>query len=240
MNAPVILIAEDSPTQAELLRHTLTQAGWNVTSTCDGQEALAAARQIRPALIVSDIMMPAMNGYELCHVLKQDETLSAAPVILLTTLNEPGDIIKGLECGADDFMTKPYDPIALITRVRRLLENPPPRDAQVLEIVLHGTTCTITASRFQIFNLLLATYESVAQKNEALREANKRLEDALHTIKTLRGMIPICSYCKKIRNDGGYWQQVEAYVAEHSTASFTHGICPECEKKWLAECATMK
>ena len=235
MNTPVILVAEDSLTQAELLRHTLAQTDWNVTVTGDGREALAAARRLRPALVISDVVMPYMTGYELCHALKHDATLAAVPVILLTSMNEPDDIIKGLACGADDFMTKPYDPAALLVRVRRMIENPPSRQDQTHEVVLQGTTVNITASRLQIFNLLLATYDDVAQKNKELREANRRLEDAVHTIKTLRGFIPICSYCKKIRNDIGYWQQVEAYVAEHSTASFTHGICPACETKLLAE-----
>jgi hypothetical protein len=68
------------------------------------------------------------------------------------------------------------------------------------------------------------------QKNRELEQTNQRLQHSLDTIRTLGGLIPICSHCKKIRNDKGYWQQLEIYIKEHTDAEFTHGLCPECEK----------
>jgi PAS domain S-box-containing protein len=80
--------------------------------------------------------------------------------------------------------------------------------------------------------------EALVTKTEELEEVNRQLQEALESIKTLQGLFPICSYCKKVRDDEGYWSQIEAYVSERSEAEFSHGICPECEKKhfgWLSD-----
>ena len=103
-----ILIAEDSRTQAEQLRFLLEQHGYPVRVTADGKQALQAARAQKPALLISDIMMPEMNGYELCKAMKSDDALKDVPVILVTGLSDPQDVIRGLECGADNFILKPY------------------------------------------------------------------------------------------------------------------------------------
>src|ERR1700693_179302 len=104
-----ILIAEDSRTQAEQLGFLLEQHGYQVTITADGKQALEAAQAQKPDLIISDIMMPEMDGYELCKAIKSDEKLKDIPVILVTTLSDAQDVIRGLECGADNFIRKPYD-----------------------------------------------------------------------------------------------------------------------------------
>ena len=92
-----ILIAEDSPTQAERLKHTLEGQGYHVTVTSNGRQALEAAKIRKPSLIISDIVMPEMDGYELCKKVKSDSDLRNLPVILLTTLSDPKDVIRGLE-----------------------------------------------------------------------------------------------------------------------------------------------
>ena len=103
-----ILIVEDSPTQAQRLQHILQRQGYDVRHAANGRLALDAARQSKPALIISDVVMPEMDGYELCRQVKADATLSDTPVILVTTLSDPGDVIRGLECRADNFILKPY------------------------------------------------------------------------------------------------------------------------------------
>src|SRR5688572_9956711 len=104
-----ILIAEDSATQAQRLRHILEQQGYQVTAAINGRLALENAKQSKPALIISDVVMPEMTGYELCRLVKEDRALQDVPVILVTTLSDPRDVIRGLECGADNFVLKPYD-----------------------------------------------------------------------------------------------------------------------------------
>ena len=118
-----ILIAEDSPTQAEQLRYLLEQHGCVVASAANGKEALAAARRRKPDLIISDVVMPEMDGYGLCKRIKSDEKLKNIPFVLVTMLSDTQDVIRGLECGADNFIRKPYDERYLLSRIHYLLIN---------------------------------------------------------------------------------------------------------------------
>ncbi|MDB6100360.1 MAG: hypothetical protein JWO52_359, partial [Gammaproteobacteria bacterium] len=119
--ASQILIAEDSATQAQRLQYILEQHGYWVTAAANGRLALEAAQRSKPALIISDVIMPEMNGYELCRRVKTDARMAEVPVILVTTLSDPHDVIRGLECGADNFILKPYDADQLLRRVQFVL-----------------------------------------------------------------------------------------------------------------------
>src|SRR5437899_6576754 len=99
-----ILVAEDSPTQAQRLRYILEQQGYQVEVGANGRLALELAQQFAPTMIISDVIMPEMDGYELCHRVKADPNLGDVPVILVTTLSDPYDVIRGLECRADNFI----------------------------------------------------------------------------------------------------------------------------------------
>jgi hypothetical protein len=100
-----------------------------------------------------------------------------------------------------------------------------------LEIFFAGTKYFITSEKMQIIDILLATYEAVVQKNIELQRLNKELKEAYENIRVLKGLIPICSKCKKVRNDDGFWEQVEDYIGQHSEADFSHSICPDCLKE---------
>eukprot|EP01136_Pigoraptor_vietnamica_P040849 Opistho-1_new@13158 len=104
-----ILIAEDSGVQAYMLRHILEEEGYDTSVANNGRLALELAGRIRPALIVSDVNMPEMSGYELCRQIKANPDLCDIPVILVTTLSEPDDVLLGLKSGADSFVIKPYE-----------------------------------------------------------------------------------------------------------------------------------
>jgi DNA-binding response OmpR family regulator len=182
-----ILIAEDSATQAQRLQHILEQQGYRVTAAANGRLALQAARRDRPALIISDVIMPEMNGYELCRQVKADTRLGDVPVVLVTTLSDPHDVIRGLECRADNFILKPYDASQLLHRITFVLINSQMRQNEQpgmgLEIVFSGQKHFITADRLQILNLLLSTYEAAMQRNaelsatrDALRQTNQELQ----------------------------------------------------------------
>ncbi|HEY3244929.1 MAG TPA: response regulator, partial [Phycisphaerae bacterium] len=119
-----ILIVEDSQTQAELLRNLLEGRGCRVTVAGDGRQALAAIERRRPTLVVSDIEMPVMDGYELCHAIKHNPQLADIPVILLTSLSDPADVLRGLEARADYYLTKPFDKGFLLARVEAVLFEP--------------------------------------------------------------------------------------------------------------------
>jgi signal transduction histidine kinase len=191
--ASQILIAEDSATQAQQLQHTLEQHGYRVTSAANGRLALEAAQRNKPALIISDVIMPEMNGYELCRRVKTDARMADVPVILVTTLSDPHDVIRGLECGADNFILKPYEADQLLRRVQFVLVNSQMRRNEQpdmgLEIVFSGQRHFITADRLQILNLLLSTYEAAIDRNkelsstrDMLRQTNAELQQLTHEL----------------------------------------------------------
>jgi PAS domain S-box-containing protein len=182
-----ILIVEDSRTQAEVLERLLLDQGYTVAVARNGREGLAKARDLMPDLVVSDIVMPEMTGFELCREIKNDPRLKSIPVILLTSMNDPKDVIRGLESRADNFLTKPYDPEYLLVRIRQMLAS---RLAAVGEegagtvIQFAGEQYRINAERQQILSLLLSTYETAVQKNNellaiqrTLNELNEQLEE---------------------------------------------------------------
>ena len=118
-----ILIAEDSPTQAAMLTDLLQQQGYIVTVAANGQQALDMARQRKPTLIISDVVMPVMDGYALCKAVKADRELHEVPVVIVTSLTGVQDIVMALDCGADNFIRKPYEPAALLSRIEYILSN---------------------------------------------------------------------------------------------------------------------
>jgi diguanylate cyclase (GGDEF)-like protein len=177
-----ILIAEDSPTQAEQLQNLLEGHGYRVVVEVNGRKALEALRRRKTSLVISDIVMPEMNGYELCQAIKSDAALKDIPVILVTTLSDVLDIMKGLECGADNFIRKPYEEKYLLARVDYLLMNQEMRKSQKMqmgmEIHLGGQRHFITAERQQIVDLLISVYEEAIHLNEELKTKQRELADS--------------------------------------------------------------
>lgn len=175
-----ILIVEDSPTQAEQLRHLLEEHDFQVRVAGNGKEALHLLRQKTPTIVISDILMPEMDGYQLCAEIRRNEQLRSVPVILLTSLTDPLDVIKGLECGADNFITKPYGERYLLSRIQYLLVTQElrkhERTKMGVEILFAGKRYLITSERQQILDLLLSIYEAAVQKNHELREVQEKLE----------------------------------------------------------------
>jgi len=178
-NNNLIIIAEDSLTQAEQLKYTLETAGYRVLHGKNGKEAFSLVKKEKPLLLISDIVMPVMDGYELCKKIKTDTNLENIPVMLLTTLSDPSDIIKGLESKADNFITKPYNDKNLLSRVRNIIINQELRKDQFtemgLDIIFAGKKHHITSNRLQILDLLISLFENFRQKNIELNEVNKEL-----------------------------------------------------------------
>jgi signal transduction histidine kinase len=181
MTPATVLIAEDSLTQALRLQNTLERHGFTVTAARNGRLALDALGTFRPALVISDVQMPEMDGYELCRRVKADPALRDIPFILLTSLSAPQDIIHGLECGADNFVVKPYDEDFLLARIRTVLANRDlgaPADSAAIAVHFAGERYEIAADRRQILNLLLSTYETAVKTNEELIAAHEALKAA--------------------------------------------------------------
>ena len=230
-----IVVVEDSMAQALQLQDLLEENGYSVTTARDGRDALALLEKGLPDLVISDVVMPEMDGYELCRIIKEDERWKDLPVILLTRQTEAEDIVRGLESGADSFVTKPYEPKLLISRIEYILVNRAirrnPRTEMGIEVFFAGRKRFIHSDRVQILDLLFSAYENSLVQKKRLEKLSKELNDALSTIKTLHGILPVCANCKKIRDDAAAWKQAEAYMEEHPDAEFSSGICPDCAEK---------
>ena len=175
-----ILIVEDSPTQAEQLKHLLEESGYLVAVASNGREALINLAQQKPLLIISDIVMPVMDGYEMCANVKRDPELKEIPVMLLTSLSEAEDVIKGLQCGADNFIGKPYDQEYLLARIEDIITTRALRRNEGLQLGIMfqfaGTTHTINSDRKQILDLLISTFENAVLQNRMLTKAQRDLK----------------------------------------------------------------
>ena len=179
-----ILIIEDSLTQALKLESILERYDYQVAVARNGIEGLAYLKDQRPDLVISDIIMPEMNGYELCKHIKSSDRLKDIPVILLTALSDTEDVIKALECKANNFLTKPYDEEVLVSRINNTLLNHGLRKAETadaageagcVEFFFAGKKHCIASDRAQIIDLLFSTYENAIQKNRELEKANQKL-----------------------------------------------------------------
>jgi len=189
-----VLIAEDETVSRRLLEATLVRWGYEVVVASDGVEAWEALQgDDAPSLAILDWMMPSMDGLEVCRRIRNRPSSTPPYLILLTAKGRREDIVTGLEAGANDYVTKPFNREELRARVQV--------GVRMVEL------------------------------QQSLTDRVRALEEALARVKQLQGLLPICSYCKKIRDDQNYWQQVESYIAEHSQAQFSHSICPDCYEK---------
>jgi DNA-binding response OmpR family regulator len=142
-------------------------------------------------------MMPGFDGIELCRKVRNTPRLELMYIILLTSRSEKEDLAMGFIAGANDYITKPFHPVELESRVR--------------------------------------VGQRMVKLQTSLSGRIKELEDALSEVKRLQGLLPICSYCKKVRNEANYWQQVESYLASHTEVQLTHGVCPDCYTRMMNE-----
>jgi len=176
-----ILVVEDSPTQAEKMRYLIGTKGYNVRVAVDGTQALDAIKERKPNLVLSDVLMPEMDGYTLCKLIKEDENWGDIPVILITTLNDPKDIVRGLECGADNFIRKPYTESYLLARIEYALMNQQIRTGKNMDVgivlYLGNQKHFINSQRQQILDLLISTYEQAIFVNEELQQRERQVLD---------------------------------------------------------------
>jgi CheY-like chemotaxis protein len=186
-----ILIAEDDPIARRVLHRTLESWGHEVRVARDGLEAWDALQAAgAPRLAILDGRMPGIDGPEVCRRARALPWAVPPYLLLLTARDHPEEVVLGLQSGANDYLTKPFNRQELQARL----------NVAVQAIRLH----------------------------QALLDRVRELEEALARVKQLQGLLPMCSYCKKIRDDQNYWQQVEAYLCAHTDARFSHGICPGC------------
>ncbi len=175
----IIYVIDDKLENIKLLGTLLIENKYEPMVFLSAKDALESIREIKPELILLDIMMPEMDGYEMCKVLKAEDLFKDIPVIFLTGKTDTDDLVKGFDVGAADYVKKPFESAELLARIKTHI---------------------------------------------GFKKAREK-------IKNLNGLLPICSNCKKIRNDKGYWKQIDVYIQKHSEAEFTHSMCPECSDK---------
>lgn len=183
-----ILVVEDSFTQAEILRWTLAAEGYQVSVAENGVQALAMVRKDKPSLVISDIVMPVMDGYEMCQEIKHDARLKDIPVILLTDLSDAKDVIKGLLSKADNYVTKPYNTKLLLSRIESLLSSSgkfvDSTPSEALELDYEGESYVLNSGPRQILNLLVSTYENAVCQRRDLIESQRNLVRVNHELDT--------------------------------------------------------
>ena len=183
-----IILIEDSPPQDENLKFSLEDLGFKVTVAKNAEEAISLLQLSPPDLIITDVIMPNMDGFTLCAKIKDDPEFSRIPVLLLTSLNNINDVLKGLAAGADNFISKPIDDAALQEIIRDSLGESDTygivKGNDGLEIGYDGATYSIHASREKILSFLLSTYKTAILKNNALVQATKELNHLNRTLES--------------------------------------------------------
>jgi len=188
-----ILIAEDQPITRTLLEDIL-QDDYEVVKAIDGKDALERLEQDKDIdLVLLDVIMPELDGFEVCERLKENDATKDIPVIILTIMDQDRQEARGFELGVADYISKPVNRIRLLSRVKNQLV--------------------------------------IKKQRDLLAEKNAELQVAIDHIKTLRHILPVCSFCRQVRNDDGYWQQVEDYMAGCRSSELSGSICPECQEK---------
>ena len=205
-----ILATDDDPQVLLLTSSVLTRAGYEVMEAKTGKECLEATYAHRPDLVLLDVMLPDMKGSEVCRRIKVDPDLRGIFVMLLS----------GVEVSSE-FQAKGLNVGA---------------DGYIVKPISNKELL----ARVQAMERLKRVEDALREKEKQQEELILKLQKALAEIKTLKGFIPICASCKKIRDDEGYWNRLEAYISKHTDAVFTHGICPDCAEQYKAEIRDMR
>jgi two-component system phosphate regulon response regulator PhoB len=181
-----VLVVDDEPDILELIRYNLTRNNYDMTGVASGEEALAAVRTSLPDLVVLDLMLPGIDGLEVCRRLKHDTRTAAMPVIILSARGEDADVVTGLELGADDYLTKPFSPRVLLARIKAVLRRqqaePDAADAAIShhelrihpgrhEVLVGGGLVQLTRTEFRILHLLARHPGWVFTRNQILEAA---------------------------------------------------------------------
>ena len=247
-----ILVVDDNATNRKLLRAQLEAEGYAISEANDGVEALTVLERERVDAIISDILMPNLDGFGLCHAVRKDARFSALPFLLFTaTYTSPEDMYLAQTVGADSYLTKPAAVSTILEALarakqmavaRKTVSTVLPVDAGVFKqysAVLVNKLEEKGLELRETLQRLQRAHEEILEQNEGLdrrvkertaelEKSNVELRAALADIKQLSGLLPICAWCKKIRDDHNYWRGVEDYISQHTEAKFSHGICPDC------------
>ncbi|MGK5092565.1 response regulator transcription factor [Deltaproteobacteria bacterium TL4] len=217
-----LLVVEDEEDILAVLLYNLNKQGFDATGTTSGTEALALTRSLHPELIILDVMLPDLNGLEICQLLKEDPQTKHIPIVMLTAKGEESDIVKGLELGADDYITKPFSPKILLARIQAVLrrnmvpvpENPPivVHDLTIHpdrhEVRIHNSPIELTFMEFGILQVLAQRKGRVVtryQMVEAIRGDDYSVTDRsidVHMVQLRKKIGDLSEYIETVRGIG--------------------------------------
>jgi len=323
---PKVLVVDDNEIARYARVRILNKSGFETTEAINGADTVEKISSMVPDLILLDVKLPDISGFEIVRKIKEDERFKFTPIILISSFyNDVSDKVEGLNSGADGYLIEPVDSSELLTtisisiklaktqkelvekecRFRGILENardmiyqfmlyPEPHfsyvapsstkiigytpeehyaDSELLFKIIHPEDKLILKKVFKELNpsdtpiviryvhkdghtvwtemvispiynsdRKITGFDSISRDiteqtifEEDKEKAILELEKALFEIKTLQGLIPICAGCKKIRNDKDYWENIEIYLKQHLDVQFTHGLCPDCIRKYYPE-----
>jgi two-component system alkaline phosphatase synthesis response regulator PhoP len=219
MGKEKILVVEDDDDIRELLQYNLSKEGYQVTSAVSGEEALKNAKMQQPDLMILDLMLPGVDGLEVCRRLKRDSRTQHLPMVMLTAKGEEADIVTGLELGADDYITKPFSPRVLLARVRAVLRRkkvelaPASAPLTIHELTIHpgrhevlvqNSPLDLTATEFRLLHLLARRPGWVFTRNQIVNEVHG--ED--YPVSERSVDVQIVSLRKKLGSAGKYVETV--------------------------------
>jgi CheY-like chemotaxis protein len=223
-NIPKILIVDDLNQNRVMIKSLLENMEVDIHESISGEDALEECRAHNFAVILLDLKLPGINGYETTTIIQQQEKSQKTPILILTAHHiDMNDQLQGDKVGACDYLLKPIIPEILQAKVAFFIDlfN---KSQEIKQQSIEST---------RINKDLDHRFRDIQQLNRELLSLNERLNASLNEVKQLRGIIPICAYCKNIRTDHNYWEQVENYISNHSNLKFSHGICPTCYDKHL-------
>lgn len=197
----ILFVEDDEATRAALCQPLRRRVG-TILEAANGAQGLEIFKSERPAIVITDINMPVMDGLRMSREIKAID--GKTQIIVATAHNDSKFLLEAIEIGVDQFVIKPVELSKLFGAVEK---------------------AWAVASREM----------ELKRHNEEREKLIVELNEALAKVKLLSGFLPICSSCKKIRDDRGYWNSIEKYIIEHSEATFTHGICPDCMKALYPE-----
>lgn len=215
----LVLLVDDQAIVGEAVRRMIApERDMDFQHCAEAQEAMMTANRLHPTVILLDLLMPKIEGLTLLRLLRANPATSETPILVLSVREDAAMKALAFEYGANDYLVKLPDRIELVARLR-----------------YHSRAHLLGRQREEAFRALKESELQLTEKNTEMTKCCQAFEAALTQIRQLQQMLPICSQCKRIRDDKNYWQQIEGYLSKHAEVKFSHGYCPNCSAEWLRQ-----
>ena len=211
----LVLLVDDQPFVADAIRRALDKQSDIDFHYCPHPvEAISTAAFLKPTIILLDLVMPDMDGLTLLAEMRAHPVTGETPIVVLSSKEESRTKSEAFALGANDYLVKLPDTVELRARIR-----------------YHSRAHLTRLQREEAFRALRESQQQLVMKNTELSVMNQELQQVVEEVHRLQGLLPICSYCKKVRDDQNYWHQIESYIAQNSDVIFSHSLCPDCFAK---------